>query len=216
MEELFFGSNLIGVVIMFLATTLITLIIVIYEMNECKNKIVKDVSIIAVVVILGFASYANFKIKKLANNNEIVTLTNREEVLTNTEYIHQNEMINQSEYHSVNVDDNSYVVLVNDNNEGLKEKTYYKNFSTLISYDNIKDEEKTDRVETYSLNKIYKINDKLSILDRLSLKFLNISIDLDEYEYIETINNHNHKIFISENNYNYIKNAESEMNLAKS
>lgn len=216
MEELFFGSNLIGVVIIFLATTLITLIIVIYEMNECKDKIVKDVSIIAVVVILGFASYANFKIKKLANNSEIVTLANREEVLTNTEYIHQNEVINQSEYAPINVDDNSYVILVNDNNEGVEEKVYYKNFSTLISYDNIKDEEKTDRVETYSLNKIYRINDKLSILDKLSLKFLNISTDLDEYEYIETINNYNHKIFVSENNYNYIKNAESEMNLAKS
>ena len=216
MEELFFGSNLIGVVIIFLATTLITLIIVIYEMNDCKNKIVKDVSIIAVVVILGFASYANFKIKKLANNSEIVTLANREEVLTNTEYIHQNEEINKSEYASVNVDDNSYVILVNDNNEGVEEKVCYKNFSTLISYDNIKDEEKTDRVETYSLNKIYRINDKLSILDKLSLKFLNISTDLDEYEYIETINNYNHKIFVSENDYNYIKNAESEMNLAKS
>lgn len=216
MEELFFGSNLIGVVIIFLATTLITLIIVIYEMNECKDKIVKDVSIIAVVVILGFASYANFKIKKLANNSEIVTLANSEEVLTNTEYIHQNEVINQSEYAPINVDDNSYVILVNDNNEGVEEKVYYKNFSTLISYDNIKDEEKTDRVETYSLNKIYRINDKLSILDKLSLKFLNISTDLDEYEYIETINNYNHKIFVSENDYNYIKNAESEMNLAKS
>lgn len=174
MENLSFGSNFIGILFLLFITSAIFLILVTYEIAESINRTTKNILIVMVIVLFGFVSYSNIKINKLAHKDEIFKLANREEVLTEVKYIPKNEALEGEKYTKTN----AKIIIENDTN--------------------INDED-IAKIEAYSLNKIYKINDNLCFLDKLSFKFLNMFIDLNEFEHIETINNYAFKILVSNN-----------------
>ena len=174
MENLSLGSNFIGVCFLLFMTSGIFLILVTYELAEDISRITKNMLIIMVVVLFSFVSYSNIKINKLANKDKILKLANREEVLKEVKYISKNEALEGEKYTKTN----AKIIIENDTNI---------------------DNEYIAKVEAYSLNKIYKINDNLCFLDKLSFKFLNMFIDLNEFEHIETINNYAFKILVSNN-----------------
>ena len=174
MENLSLGSNFIGVCFLLFMTSGIFLILVTYELAEDISRITKNMLIIMVVVLFSFVSYSNIKINKLANKDKILKLANREEVLKEVKYISKNEALEGEKYTKTN----AKIIIENDTNI---------------------DNEDIAKVEAYSLNKIYKINDNLCFLDKLSFKFLNMFIDLNEFEHIETINNYAFKILVSNN-----------------